>query len=131
MPLSAYSVAASSSSHRPFSSRYLNANRCETGRVTLTLLVPLLRGLSGWTNGSQPLKSPTTDTLPAVDSLGRTKLTLTFLLPFTGVCLITPSSLTERADIAPTEPQRLALTDIRADPVVAYSSECRIEMGRA
>ena len=55
----------------------------------MTLLVPLLRGLSGWTYGSQSLKSPTTDTLPAADSLGRTKLTLTFLLPFTGVCLIT------------------------------------------
>ena len=43
-PLSTYSLAASSSSHRPCSSRYLNANRWETGRVTLTLLVPLLRG---------------------------------------------------------------------------------------
>src|SRR4029453_17910280 len=77
-PLSTYSCAASSSSHWPCSSRYLKAKRCDTGRVTLTLLVPLRRGLSGWTNGSQPLKSPTTDTLPAADSLGRTKLTLTF-----------------------------------------------------
>src|SRR5215211_5699123 len=86
-PLSTYSCAASSSSHWPFSSRYLNAKRWDTGRVTLTLLVPLLRGLSGCTNGSQSLKSPTTDTLPATDSLGRTKLTLTLSLPFTGVFL--------------------------------------------
>src|SRR5215217_9685962 len=84
-----YSLAPSSSSHRPFSSRYLNANRCDTGRVTVTLLVPLLRGRRGCTYGSQPLKSPTTDTLPATESLGRTKLTLTLSLPFTGVWLIT------------------------------------------
>src|SRR5918992_2244751 len=88
-PLSTYSWAASSSSQRPSSSRYLNANRWETGRVTETLLVPLLRGRRGWTIGSQPLKSPTTDTLPATESLGRTKLTLTLSLPFTGICLIT------------------------------------------
>ena len=59
----------------------------------MTLLVPLLRGRSGWANGSQLLKSPTTDTLPLTESLGRTKLTLTLSLPFTRVCLITCRAL--------------------------------------
>jgi hypothetical protein len=36
--------------------------------VTTALRVPSRRGRSGWANGSQPLKSPTTETLPATDA---------------------------------------------------------------
>jgi hypothetical protein len=47
------------------------------GRVAAALRVPLRRGRSGWAKGSQPLKSPTTETLPATASAASTKLTLT------------------------------------------------------
>src|SRR5215468_7959132 len=45
-----------------------------TGTVTAALRVPFARRRSGWANGSQSLKSPTTDTAPRGSSAGRAKV---------------------------------------------------------
>src|SRR5215467_427206 len=47
------------------------------GTVTAALRVPFARRRSGWANGSQSLKSPTTDTAPQGRSAGRAKVTRT------------------------------------------------------
>ena len=49
------------------------------GASTLELNVPLLRFLSGWASGSQPLKSPSTDTGGSTSAAGSANVTLTAL----------------------------------------------------
>src|SRR5215467_206766 len=51
-----------------------------TGTVTAALRVPFARRRSGWANGFQSLKSPTTETAPLGSSAGRAKVMRT--VPF-------------------------------------------------